>query len=106
MLKTISIAPDLGSYRKSSDKKLAFIKPNFFMPDFFIPKVQIAFIQLLKAFIKASIFYYFDLKRYIQIDTNASGYAIDRVLNQITLNLLSSYLVTSDQIPFQFKNDL
>ena len=40
-----------------------------------------AFNHLRLAFIKASIFRHFDLESYIRIETNASGYAIDRVLS-------------------------
>ena len=40
-----------------------------------------ALIQLRQAFTKALIFWHFDLKYYIRIETNASGYAIGGVLS-------------------------
>lgn len=44
-------------------------------------KVRIIFIQLKQIFIKAPILQYFNLKYYIWIETNASSYTINRVLN-------------------------
>lgn len=51
---------------------------------FFIPKTSLAFTQLRKAFTKAPILYHFDLERYIQIEIDVSGYAINRLLSQMT----------------------
>ena len=56
---------------------------------FFIPEARLAFTQLRQAFVKAPIFYYFNLKCYIRIETGMSGYAISRILCQLTLNDLS-----------------
>ena len=39
-------------------------------------------------FIKILIFYHYDLKCHIQIETNASSYDINGVLSKITLNNL------------------
>ena len=44
------------------------------------------FNYLWLAFIKASIFQYFDLKSHIQIETNISGYAIGGVVNYLNLD--------------------
>ena len=44
------------------------------------------FNHLRLAFKKASILWYFDLKSYIQIETDVSGYVIDRVLSQLNLD--------------------
>lgn len=35
--------------------------------------------------------YYFDLKCYIQIETNASSYAINKIFSQLTLNDLDQW---------------
>lgn len=43
---------------------------------FFTPESSIVFIYLRKTFIKAPIFNYFDWKHYIQIETDASVFAI------------------------------
>lgn len=67
-------------------KKLTLAKINFFNTDFFIFRAKEAFIYLLKAFTKALIFYYFDLKYHIQIKTNALGYIFDGILNQMILD--------------------
>ena len=50
---------------------------------FFIPKARLAFTQLRQAFVEAPIVYHFDLKSYIWIETDASGYAIGGVLRQL-----------------------
>lgn len=49
-----------------------------------IPKAKLVFTKLKQAFVKAHIFHYFDWKCHIQIKTNKSGYAIVRVLSQLT----------------------
>ena len=52
--------------------------------DFFTSRAILAFTKLKQAFVKAPIFYYFDPERHIRIKTNVSGYAIDKVLSQLT----------------------
>lgn len=62
-------------------------------------KTSLAFTQLRKVFTKASIFYYFNLKRYIQIEIHVLSYAIGKVLSQlITKRGLAS------QITYQTNN--
>ncbi len=62
--------------------------------DFLTIVAKNAFIHLQKAFIKAPILYYFDIKPYICYETDASGYTISRVLNQITLDQhFSNYVI-------------
>ena len=56
-------------------------KPNFLT---FNAKKAFNYLQL--AFIEASIFQHFDLESHIQIEINASGYAIDGVLSQLNLD--------------------
>ena len=51
-------------------------------------KPRLAFTQLKKTFIKALILQHFDLEYYNQIKTDASGYAISRVLSQLVLDNL------------------
>ena len=45
-----------------------------------------AFTQLKQVFTKASILRHFDLEYHIQIETDVSSYAINRVLSQLTLD--------------------
>ena len=45
------------------------------------------FNYLKQMFIKALIFWYFDLKNCIWIETIALSYAINRMLNQLNINL-------------------
>lgn len=53
---------------------------------FLILKANTALTQLRYAFTKAFILWFFDLKCHIRIETNASGYIMGRVLNQLILN--------------------
>lgn len=50
---------------------------------FFTLKACLNFTQLRKIFTKTPILYYFDLKYYIQIETNTSDYAIKCILSQL-----------------------
>ena len=50
------------------------------------PDAKRAFTQLRQAFTKAPILRHFDPECHIQIETDALGYAIGRVLSQLTLN--------------------
>ncbi len=47
-------------------------------------KARKAFTELRQAFIKAPIINHFDPERHIQIETDASGYTIGGILNQLT----------------------
>ena len=49
------------------------------------------FHHLRHAFIQAPIFQHFDPEWHIQIETNASGYAIGGVLSQLTLDFLGRW---------------
>lgn len=53
---------------------------------FLISEASKAFILLMHAFMKALILRHFDFECHIKIKTNASGYAIGGVLNQLILN--------------------
>ena len=50
-----------------------------------------AFTQLRQTFTKAPILWHFDLECHIRIETNVSGYAIDEVLSQLTLDNLGQW---------------
>ena len=55
------------------------------------PKARLTFSQLRKAFTKALILQHFVSKCHIRIETDASGYAIDGVLSQLTLDNLGQW---------------
>ena len=76
-----------GNKRKSA--KSDFIKPvrKAEEPSFLTPDTRRAFTQLKQAFTETPILRHFDPERYIQIETDASGYAIGRVLSQMTLKM-------------------
>ena len=44
--------------------------------DFFISRAWLSFTKLRQAFVKAPIFYHFDLERHIWVEMDISGYAI------------------------------
>lgn len=79
----------------SKSKKTKITKPknltksptilfNVVTTEFLTFKAKVAFTQLKKAFIEVLILEYFDSKYYIQIETNASSYAISKILSQLT----------------------
>ena len=55
---------------------------------FFTIRAKLGFAKLKQAFIKIPIIYYFDPKCYMCIRSNLSDYSIDKVLSQLTLNVL------------------
>ena len=55
------------------------------------PKAKLAFTQWRKAFTKAPILQHFDPQCYIRTETDVSGYAIGRVLSQLTLDNLGQW---------------
>ena len=57
---------------------------------FLTSKAKKAFNCLRQAFTKASILQYFDLECHIRIETDALGYAIKGVLNQLISNQVTS----------------
>ena len=59
--------------------------------DFFTLRIELAFTKLQQTFVKALIFYYFDLERYIQIKMNVSEYAIGEILSQLILDDLGQW---------------
>lgn len=86
-----------AKFKKSDLLKDNFAKVNSSEMDFLIPKAKKAFIYLQKSSNKALILRYFNLKHYIGISTNVLGYAIDKVLSQMTLNQYSfNYMIHKD----------
>ena len=55
--------------------------------NYLTPNAKKAFDQLRQAFTKAPILQYFNSEQYIQVETDASGYAISGVLSQLTNDL-------------------
>ena len=76
----VNIIDGIGNCEDKMVDKLPFKKSNRAI-DYLTIKTRLAFMQLRKAFIKALIFWYFDMKYHIQIKTNMSGYAIGGVLS-------------------------
>lgn len=62
--------------------------------DFLISKVKKAFIYLQNTYIKAWILGYFDIERYIYIETHVLGYVIDRLLNPTSWDPTYFYYMT------------
>ena len=52
--------------------------------DFLTPGAKLMFTKVRQAFLKALILYHFDPEHHIRIETDASDYAIGRVLSQLT----------------------
>ena len=61
------------------------------LTNYLTPKARLALTQLGKAFTKALILQYFNLDCHIRIETNTSGYAINRILSQLTLDNLGQW---------------
>ena len=51
--------------------------------------VRIAFTKFRQAFIKVPILYHFNPERFIRVEKDVSGYAIDAVFSQLTLDDLN-----------------
>lgn len=63
------------------------IEPSF-RAGFLTPRARLVFTKLRQVFIETLILYYFDLKYYIQIETNVLDYTIDEAFSQLTLDNL------------------
>ena len=73
--------------KKRSSPKICLSPKNFLSPkmvrsEFFTLGARLPFTELRQTFVKALIFYHFDPKRHIQVETDISGYAIGGVLSQ------------------------
>ena len=82
---------EVGKKVQKSSKSKNLSKKTVRSSDFLTPGAKLAFIKLKQAFLKAPILYHFDLKHYIQIETNVSGYAIGRVFCHLTLDDLGQW---------------
>ena len=76
----------LGKKFKNLSKSKKMVKL-----DFFTFGAKLVFSKLRQAFVKASILHHFDLECHIWIETDASGYAIGEVLNQLTSDDLGQW---------------
>ncbi len=83
--------------KSAKSKKPNFAKANSSKIEFLTCKAKNTCIYLQKAFNKASIFWHFDPKRHIHIETDTLGYIISEVLSQVTSDHL-------DQLFFQSRN--
>ena len=61
--------------------------------NFLTSEAKLAFSRLRQAFTEAPILHHFDPKRYIRIETDASGYAIGGIVSQLTPDSGQWYLV-------------
>ena len=77
--------------KSSKSKNLSKFKKMVRSSDFLTPGAKLAFIKLRQAFFKALILYHFNPKHYIQIETDASRYAIGKVLSQLTSDNLGQW---------------
>ena len=67
-------------------------------PSFLTPEARLAFNRLRLAFTKAPILWHFDLECHIQIETDASGYAIGGVLSQLASGTSPDGVVTKTDL--------
>ena len=58
---------------------------------FLTSRARMTFTKLRQAFIKALIFYHFNPEYHIWVETDVSGYAIDGILSQLTLDNSSQW---------------
>ena len=63
--------------------------------DYLAPETKLAFTELRQAFLKASILHHFEPEYHMRIETDVSGYAIGRVLNQLILDDLDRYYLVA-----------
>ncbi len=74
----------LTKSKKSELSKDSFAKVNSFGTDFLTPKAKKVFIHLRKTFTEAPVLRHLDSECHIRIKIDALGYAIGRVLSQMT----------------------
>ena len=75
----------------SKSKNLSKFKKTIGSLDFLIFKAKLTFTKLKQAFLKVPILHHFDPECHIQIEIDVSGYAIDGVLSQLTLDNLGQW---------------
>ena len=69
--------------RKTSKSKNSSKSKKMVRSDFLTPGAMLVFTELRQAFLKAPIFYHFNPKRHIRIETDVSDYVIGGVLSQL-----------------------
>ena len=79
---------------KSKNHDFPKSRPEEAGTGFLTPEARLAFTQLRQAFVKAPILHHFDLESHIQIETDASGYAIGGVLSQLSSGIRPDGVVT------------
>ena len=65
---------------------------------FLTPNVRMAFNRLWLSFTQAPIFWYFDLKYYIWIETNVLDYVINKMLSQLTSETSINRIITKTDL--------
>ena len=81
-----------GDRKDEMVERLSFISKNSNgAMGYLTPGAKLAFTQLRQAFTEALILRHFNPKCHIQIEIDASGYAIGRVLSQLTLDNLGQW---------------
>ncbi len=105
----LSTAAKLAKFKKSiKSKRLDLPKANFARInsgiDFLTTKAKKAFIYLQKTFTEALILRHFDPECHIWIETDALGYAISRVINQMTSDHLDQH--SSDYVTHENLNPI
>ena len=81
-----------GDCKNETVKKSPLISKNLNRATGYLtPGAKQAFTQLRQAFTKAPILQHFDSKCHIWIKTDASSYAISRIVNQLTSDNLSQW---------------
>ena len=77
--------------KTTKSKNLSKFKKAVGPLDFLTPGAKLAFTVLRQAFLKAPILHHFNPERHIRIETDVSGYAIGRVLSQLTSDNLGQW---------------
>ena len=83
---------------KSKNHDFSKSRPEEAGTGFFTPETRLAFIQLRQAFVKTPILYYLDPESHIWIETDALGYVIGGVLNQLSSRVRPDGVVTKDDL--------
>ena len=82
---------EVDEVEKKFQKRSKFKNLSKSTLDFFTPRAKLAFTELRQTFLKTLILHHFDPKRHIQIETDVSGYTIDGVFSQLTLDNLGQW---------------
>ena len=72
--------------KTSKSKKLSKSKKTVGSSNFLTPKAKLAFTKLRQVFLKVPIHHHFNPEYHSQIEMDVLGYALGRVLSQLTWN--------------------